>query len=176
MTAAASSPRVARSRSAKWPTIVLFVTPALVAYGLFVIVPMLQAIYYSLFRWNGLRPLTDFVGLGNYEKALADPVFIGAVGHNALIIALSLSIQIPFALGLALLLNGRLRGRGILRLVFFAPYVLSEVITGIVFQLLLVPDGLVDRLLQGAGLGFLIQTWLGDPSIVLLTLFAIISW
>ena len=176
MTAAAPSARVARSRSAKWPTIVLFVTPALLAYGLFVLVPMLQAIYYSLFRWNGLRPLTDFVGLGNYEKALADPVFIGAVWHNALIIALSLAIQIPFALGLALLLNGRLRGRGILRLVFFAPYVLSEVITGVVFQLLLVPDGLVDRLLQGAGLGFLIQTWLGDPSIVLLTLFAIISW
>jgi raffinose/stachyose/melibiose transport system permease protein len=169
-------PRATRIRSRKWLTIALFVTPALAVYTLLVLFPMVQAIYFSLFRWDGLRPLTDFVGTANYAKALGDPVFLGAVGHNALIIMLSLALQIPFALGLALLLNGRFPGRGVLRLLFFAPYVLSEVITGIVFQLMLVPDGMVDRTLQGVGLGFLVQTWLADPSVVLLTMFVIISW
>jgi raffinose/stachyose/melibiose transport system permease protein len=176
VTAVAASPRAARPRSGKWPTIVLFVAPALLVYVVLVLFPMVQAIYYSLFRWNGLKPLTDFVGTSNYEKAFADPVFLGAIGHNALIIVMSLALQIPFALGLALLLNGRFRGRGLLRLIFFTPYVLSEIITAAVFQLMLVSDGIVDRSLEAVGLGSLIQTWLGDPAVVLLTLFVIISW
>jgi raffinose/stachyose/melibiose transport system permease protein len=129
-----------------------------------------------VFKWNGLKPLTDFVGLANYEKALSDPVFTGAVSHNVLVILLSLSVQIPFALLLALMLNRRFRGRSLLRLIFFAPYVISEVITGIVFQLILLPDGLADRTLEGAGLGGFIQGWLADPAIVMLTMFVIITW
>jgi raffinose/stachyose/melibiose transport system permease protein len=176
VTAVAASPRATRPRSRKGLTIFLFLAPALLIYVVLVIFPMVQAIYYSLFRWNGLKPLTDFVGTSNYQKALADPVFLGAVGHNALIVVLSLAIQIPFALGLAMLLNGRFRGRGLLRLIFFTPYVLSEIITAAIFQLMLVPDGLVDRSLDGVGLGFAVQTWLGDPAVVLLILFVIISW
>ena len=162
--------------SAKWISIVLFLLPALALYGVFVLLPIVQAAYYSMFRWNGLKPLTDFVGLANYEKALSDPVFLGAISHNVLVIVLSLAIQIPFALGLALMLNRRFRGRSILRLLFFAPYVIAEVIAAIVFQLILLPDGLFDRGLDGLGLGELSQGWLADPSIVMLTMFVIISW
>lgn len=157
-------------------SVALFLLPALVLYGVLVLLPIVQAAWYSLFRWNGLKPLTDFVGLANYEKALSDPVFLGAVSHNILIIVLSLTLQIPFALALALMLNRRFRGRAILRLIFFAPYVISGVITGIVFQLILLPDGLADRALEGAGLEAFIQGWLADPSIVMLTMFFIITW
>jgi raffinose/stachyose/melibiose transport system permease protein len=163
-------------RPNRWRSAVLFLLPALALYGVLVLLPIVQAAYYSLFRWNGLKPLTDFVGLANYEKALSDPVFIGAVSHNLLIIILSLTLQIPFALGLALMLNRRFRGRAILRLIFFAPYVISGVITAIVFQLILLPDGLADRALEGAGLGAFVQGWLADPSIVMLTMFFIITW
>ncbi len=168
-------PRIGGARLRGLP-VALFLLPALALYGVLVLLPIVQAAYYSLFRWNGLKPLTDFVGLANYEKALADPVFIGAVSHNLLIIVLSLTLQIPFALGLALMLNRRFRGRAILRLIFFAPYVISGVITGIVFQLILLPDGLADRTLEGAGLGAFVQGWLADPSIVMLTMFFIITW
>jgi len=157
-------------------TIGVFLLPALALYGVLVLLPIAQAAYYSVFKWNGLKPLTDFVGLANYQKALSDPVFTGAVSHNVLIIILSLSVQIPFALFLALMLNRRFRGRSLLRLIFFAPYVISEVITGIVFQLILLPDGLADRTLEGAGLGGFIQGWLADPAIVMLTMFVIITW
>ena len=141
----------------------LFVLPALGLYLLFVLLPIAQAGFYSLFDWNGLKPLTDFVGLDNYQKALADPVFHGAVSHNALIVILSLVIQIPFALWLALLLNRDFPGRAVLRLLFFAPYVIAEVISGIVFQLMLVPGGMVDRSSRSIGLGFIVQLWLADP-------------
>ena len=82
--------------------------------------------------------------------ALASDVFWQAVGNNVLVIVLSLLLQIPFSLGLAVLLNRRFPGRAIFRLLFFVPYVLSEAITGIVFSLLLQPDALVDSGLQDA--------------------------
>ena len=63
-----------------------------------------------------------------------------------------------------------------LRLLFFAPYVIAEIIAGIVFQLMLVPDGMVDQVLESMGLGFMVQLWLADPDVVMYTLFVIISW
>jgi raffinose/stachyose/melibiose transport system permease protein len=169
---ARSGPRL----PAKWLTIGLFVLPALVLYLVFVIVPIIQAAHFSLYKWNGLGPLEEFIGLRNYQVALASDVFWQAVGNNVLVIVLSLLLQIPFSLGLAILLNRRFPGRAIFRLLFFVPYVLSEAITGIVFSLLLQPDALVDSTLQTVGLGGLIQDWLGNTDIVMITLFVIISW
>ena len=160
----------------KWLTISIFLLPALALYLVFVITPILQAARFSLYKWNGLGPLEDFIGLKNYQVALASDVFWQAVGNNMLVIVLSLLLQIPFSLGLAVLLNRHFPGRAIFRLLFFVPYVLSEAITGIVFSLLLQPDSLVDATLQRVGLGGLVQDWLGNTDIVMITLFVIISW
>jgi raffinose/stachyose/melibiose transport system permease protein len=160
----------------KWLTIGLFLLPALALYLVFVIVPIIQAAHFSLFKWNGLGPLEDFVGLKNYQVALASDVFWTAVSNNVLIIVLSLLIQIPFSLGLAILLNRRFPGRAIFRLLFFVPYVLSEAITGIVFSLLLQPDALFDAGLKTVGLEGLVQEWLGNTDVVMLTMFVIITW
>src|SRR3990172_4257269 len=177
MTAAVQSGARTRRRAVgAWATIGLFMLPAFSLYVLFVLLPIAQAVRFSFFKWNGLAPLTEFVGLANYERALADPVFIGAVSHNVLIVVLSLALQIPFALGLALMLNRRFRGRAALRLVFFAPYVIAEVITGVVWSLLLQPGGLAEGALEAFGLGSLYHPWLADPSTVMLALFVIISW
>lgn len=176
MTTATTTPSTRTSARRRIPAVVLLVLPALVVYGLFVLVPIAQSAVYSLFKWNGLEPLDNFVGLDNFVRALNDSVFRQAAWHNTLIVVLSLTIQIPFALFLALQLNQRVRGRTVLRLVFFAPYILSEIITGVVFQNMLVPDGLVDHAMQSVGLGFLVQEWLADRSIVMLTMFVIITW
>jgi raffinose/stachyose/melibiose transport system permease protein len=159
-----------------WLPIALFLAPALALYLVFVLLPIFQGAWYSLFKWNGLKPLTDFVGLDNYIKAFGTKLFIESVWHNALIIILSLAIQIPFSLALAVYLNGRFPGRAILRLIFFLPYVISEVITSIMFYLLLQPDGAVNSVLRWAGLGWLVQDWFGDLSLVMLTMFAVITW
>jgi raffinose/stachyose/melibiose transport system permease protein len=165
-----------RGGRSKWLTIALFVLPALVLYGVFVILPVVQAMQYSLYKWNGLAPLTDFVGLNNYFIAFRNEVFRTSVGNNLLILVLSLAIQIPFSLALAVLLNRRFPGRAILRLLFFLPYVLSEAVTGIVFTLMLQPDSVVDSTLAAIGLGGLTQDWLGDSTLVMITLFVLISW
>jgi len=154
----------------------LLLTPALALFLLFVLAPMAAAIYYSFYRWNGFGPLTNFVGLDNYRKALSDPVFQGAIWHNVLIAVLSLLVQLPLSLGLALLLNGRIRGRALLRTLVFMPYVLSEAITAVLWLSLLQPGGSVDELLRGVGLQSLTHQWLADRGIVLYTLFAVITW
>jgi raffinose/stachyose/melibiose transport system permease protein len=156
--------------------IALFVGPAVLLFAVFVLLPIAQATYYSVFRWNGIEPLNDYVGFDNYRRAFDDPAFRGAIGHNALIVGLSLVVQLPLALGLSLLLNRPLRGRTLLRMIFFAPYVLSEVVTAVAWRLMLQPDGLVDKTMEAGGLGGLVQLWLADVDIVLLTLFVVVTW
>jgi raffinose/stachyose/melibiose transport system permease protein len=176
MTALAAPARRASRRSRKWLTIGLFLLPALALYLVFVLLPIVQAAHYSLYKWNGLTPLTDFIGLKNYQVALSNDAFMTAVGNNLLIVVLSLGIQIPFSLAVAVMLNRRFPGRAVFRLLFFLPYVLSEAITGIVFSLMLQPGSVLDGALGGVGLGGLVQDWLGDSTLVMFTLFVIISW
>ena len=163
-------------RSSQWLPIVLFLLPALTLYAVFVLLPIVQGAYYSLFKWNGLQPLTNFIGLDNYVKAFGTKQFIDAIWHNGLIIVLSLTIQIPFSLALAVFLNARFPGRTLLRVIFFLPYVISEVIAAIMFYLLLQPDGMVNSVLRWAGLGSFTQDWFGDLALVMLTLFVVITW
>ncbi len=176
MSAVSARPRFGSRRPTKWVTVGFFLVPALAYYLLFVLFPVVQAAFYSLFKWNGLTPLTDFIGLKNYVTAFTSDTFITAVSNNLLIIVLSLALQIPFSLALAVMLNRQFPGRAVFRLIFFLPYVLSEAITGIVFTLLLQPGALVDSSLAGAGLQGLVQDWLGDTTIVMFTMFVIISW
>src|SRR5690348_15922715 len=74
-------------------TIVGFLLPAAIVYIGLVLLPVVQAIYFSFFRWNGLGPLQNFIGLANLTRILSDRVFIGALGHNLQIVLLSLLIQ-----------------------------------------------------------------------------------
>ncbi len=167
------SPRLGRM---PWPTIILFLLPALVLYGGFVLYPIVQSMRYSLFDWNGLEPLDNFVGLDNFRRAFGADLFRDALAHNAIILVVSLVLQLPFAMALAVLLNSKIKGRAVMRTVFFAPYVLSEVVTGVVWRQILRPDGLLNTSLEGVGGGGLIQGWLSDPDVVLYVLFFVLSW
>ena len=153
-----------------------FLLPALILYGVFVIYPITQSIRYSGYDWNGLAPLTDWVGLQNFMDAFADPDFIEAIQHNFIIIGLSLALQIPFAISLAVLLSRKLKGRGLFRTMYFAPFILSEVVTGVVWRQIFRPEGLFDVMLGSVGADSLSREWLADPSIALYSLFFVISW
>lgn len=154
----------------------LLLGPALLLFVGFVLAPIAVAVYYGFYRWNGFGPLSDVVGLKNYRQALTDPVFHQAMEHNLVIALLSLVVQLPLSVSIALLLNRRLRGRAFLRLVVFAPYVLSEAITAVVWLLILQPGGFMDELMKSLGLGGLVHQWLADSDIVLYTLFVVITW
>jgi raffinose/stachyose/melibiose transport system permease protein len=141
-----------------------------------VLLPIVVAVYYSFYKWSGFGPLDDVVGLANYKRALTNDVFQLGIVHNVIIAVLSLLIQLPLSLALALLLNRKMKGRAFLRLVVFAPYVLSEAVTAVIWLLIMQPDGLADQLFKAFGMGGLIHDWLADQHIVLYTLFVVITW
>lgn len=165
-----------RGTTRKRLEIALFAGPALVVFLTFVILPVVLAAVYSLYNWNGLGPLERFIGIDNYVRALNDPVFLRAIGNNFFILGASLLIQGPLAIGIALLLSRKLRGRTVFRALIFVPYVLAEVIAGLSWKLLLSPRGGVNALLEAIGLGDLTQPWLANPDIALWVMFGILSW
>nr|WP_274635914.1 sugar ABC transporter permease [Microbacterium bovistercoris] len=166
-------------RRAAWTTrleITLLAGPAIIVFLGFVIFPVVMAAYYGFFDWKGYGPATDFVGLKNYAIILTDPTFHEALMHNGIIVVLSLVMQGPVAILLALLLNQKMRGRTAIRVLIFVPYVISEVIVGTGFSLMLQTDGAVNDLLKSIGLGFLQADWLSDPSVAIWTLMLILTW
>lgn len=168
-------PRQRNSRRKRIELTVLLVPPLALFVG-FVIVPVVFAVWYSLYNWNGYGPLTDFIGLQNYRGVLTGSVFHQALLHNVIIAVLSVVIQLPISIGLALLLNRRMRGRSFLRLAVFTPYVLSEATAAVMWLMLLAHGGPVDALLRSAGLGGLVHFWLASTSLVLYSLFFVITW
>ncbi|GGN33157.1 ABC-type sugar transport system permease subunit [Actinoplanes campanulatus] len=150
--------------------------PAILMFAGFVIFPVLMAAYYGFYRWKGFGPPTDFVGLDNYRTILADTAFHEALLHNGQIVVLSLLIQGPIAVGLALLLNHRMRGQSIIRILIFVPYVISEVIVGTAWSLMLQTNGAVNDVLRSIGLGWLAEDWLANPELALWTLMLILTW
>ncbi len=174
--APAVTARAKRSGLGKRLELVVLLGPALLVFAGFVLVPIGIAAFYSLFKWNGFGALDDFVGFDNYADAFTGTVFQSAIVHNLIIAGLSIVVQLPLSIGLAMLLNRKLRGRAVLRALVFAPYVLSEAITAVIWSLMLQPGAFADQVLKAVGLGGAVHQWLADPGIVLYTMFAVITW
>ncbi|GJF22014.1 sugar ABC transporter permease [Streptomyces flaveolus] len=167
----------ARRRTYHWLTAVGFQVPALVLFIVLVLLPILFALYAAFFRWGGFGMPSEYIGTENFTRAFDDPVFLGDLWRCLLLVVLSLVLQLPFALAMAVLLNQRMRGRAVYRMLFFAPYVLSEAITGVLFAMIFAPgDGLADHILGGIGLEGLGGEWFADPSMVMATLFLAMTW
>lgn len=159
-------------------TILLFLLPSFLLFIVFVIYPIFQSFYYSFFNWKGFGPAEDFVQLDNYTRILTDKVFMTALKNGGIIIVLSLLVQLPLSLGMAMLVGRNLPGRAFFRTIFFMPYVFSEVIAAIMWLGLYNPDperGLINALLILFP-GQKAIPWLSDTNIVLMCLFVVLTW
>lgn len=138
-TTAGAPARRARPRSRLFdrnalPALLLFLPPSLLLFIVFFILPMIDAGTFSFFDWNGYGPITDFTGLDNYEDVLTHRHFATAVMNSLLIVAVSLFIQLPLALWVALALVERHWAVNAIRLLFFVPYMLAEVAAGLIWK------------------------------------------
>lgn len=178
-TAVSAPPHRRRPRGVGWRMrleIAALTGPALIVFVAFVIFPVVLAAYYGFFSWAGYGPATDFVGIQNYVTILQDGPFLDALRHNAMIAILSLVIQGPVAIGLALLLNRKMRGQSVIRVLIFVPYVISEVVVGLGWSLMLQSGGAANGLLDKLGLASLQQDWLSNPDVAIWSLLMIITW
>jgi raffinose/stachyose/melibiose transport system permease protein len=174
----ALSGRVRRETLMGW----LFVLPALLMYVVFVLLPLMLTIVYSLYRWNGIGPMT-WVGLNNYATVFQVPDLLGTI-LNAFRLVMWFSI-IPVGLGLivASVIHRVATGRlgAISRTVLFLPQVIPLVAAGIIWGWLLALPGLVNQLFNAVGLGAITRAWLGDfdwalPSVGLIGVWVLLGF
>ena len=154
--AASTAPRgrrivkaIRRPRPQVW-----FLLPAAALYGAFFILPTLASYWLALYDWSGLGPIGDFIGLGNFRSVFQDAEFRSAALHNVWIfLALALMTN-TLTLFLAILLDRKSWLRGPYRAIIFLPYMLSPVVTGFIFEILLSPNiGVVNPGLEASGSG-----------------------
>ena len=166
-----------RHRSGRALAPALFLAPAVVLLGMFLVYPLLQSFRLSLLEWNGLGENSVFVGLANWAVLAKDALFWHALGNNLLLGLCSVLIQLPIAMALALLLDKAGRGSRTLKILYFLPLLFSSVALGVIFKNIYDPNfGPVNAALQALGLPALAQDWLGDRRYALAAVTAVICW
>ena len=131
----AFSERVRRAASnGRLTAALILLPPALILFTLFVILPLGESGMYAFYDWNGYGTPEDFVGLRNFEQMLGHSVFSVAVGNTVKIVVVSLVIQMPLALLLALLIFRQTPANAVFRLIFFVPYIMAEVAAGLIWS------------------------------------------
>ena len=125
----------------RWTAVLILLPPALLVFTVFVVLPILGAGYLSLFTYKGYGPLVDFQGIDNYvwlfTKRTLNSFFQPAIWNTGLLLATSLFVQLPLALVCALLIYKSSRINAVFRLIFFLPFVLSEIATGLIWVYML---------------------------------------
>jgi raffinose/stachyose/melibiose transport system permease protein len=155
----------------------LLTLPALAVFVFYVAYPLVYTLVLSAYSWSPVQPGRIWRGLGNYADLLHEPNFYVALRNNAYFILLSLAIQLPLALLLAVALGSAARRHRLLRTVFFSPFVLPIVAVGRVWQLIYDPNlGALNALLRTTGHPSWALGWLGEETPAIFAIIAVSCW
>lgn len=116
----------------------IFLAPALVFFSIYVVIPIFQSLTISLYAWDGLSE-AKFVGFENYQRLWQDPKFIISLKNNVLWLFFFM-LAVPAGLGIALFLNQTVAGMRMYKSLFFFPFVISQVVVGLIFGWFYNPD------------------------------------
>jgi multiple sugar transport system permease protein len=153
----------------------IFVAPNLAALGLFMLFPLAFSLYMSLQKWDLFTP-PRFVGVANFRTLFtADPLFVIALRNTVVFTVGTVVPTVLISLGVAGILNRKLKGIGIFRTVIFVPLAVSSVVMAVVWQFVFnVDDGLLNTMLGWVGLGPV--PWLIDPRWAMVSLCVVSVW
>lgn len=156
----------------------IFLMPSVLLFTMIIIIPIFMSGYYSLLDWDGMTKGT-FIGIKNYINLFTSPSagFMKTLGNALLLALLSVVIQLPISLSLALLFAKGIKGEGFFVAVFFIPVLISTVVIGQLWLKIYNPEyGIINSTLHFLGLDSYARTWLGDKKTVLLAVFIPILW
>jgi multiple sugar transport system permease protein/raffinose/stachyose/melibiose transport system permease protein len=158
-------------------THLLFLVLPTLLFVVFYVYPVISSVWLSLHDWDGFAPRMKFLGLTNYTVLLGQPRFLHAVLNNVLWVGFMLLVPTGIGLLLAAILDRGIRGEQAFRIIFFLPFTIPAVAVAAIWRWMYEPDnGLVTSAMQLVGLGGLAQNWLGDPSVVNLSLMGAVAW
>lgn len=153
-----------------------FIVPAAAFYTFAVLVPSVQGSLFAFTNWDGISPTKTWVGLKEFESIFSDPDAVTAV-RNTIIVAIAVTlVQNAIGLLIALGVNAKIKSRNVLRVLFFAPAVITSVAVGFLWQNLFTPEGGINQALKSIGLGSLAQNWLGDPDLAIWSVIFVVIW
>lgn len=154
----------------------LFVLPHFFFFSVFLLYPIFRGLQISLYDWKIMLKEQQFIGLANYQALMTDRIFREALQHTGYFVVLTVTINIVLGLLVAAGLKHRFFGRDFLRVLFYAPGILSVSVLGIVgIRIWDTQLGIVNYFLTTL-LGFPRVTWLGDPDIVIPALAVTTVW
>ncbi|MDR0897984.1 MAG: sugar ABC transporter permease [Oscillospiraceae bacterium] len=153
----------------------IFLAPAFILMGIFILYPIVETFNISLFNWNGIAPTRTFVGFANWAELLKDQRFWASFSHNVTVMVLSILIQIPIAFALATFLDAGGRKLNVFKIVWFLPLLMSSVAIGFLFQYALATNGGIVSTISKAFGGRNIDL-LGSPQRALYTVIGVIAW
>jgi len=166
--------RVRRTSNA---TVAVFLAPTFILLGVFLILPIVQSFQLSFTDWDGVAPVQQQVGLANWQELAHDPTFWLSVKNSFLLASVSLIIQIPIGLALAVLLDRGGRKFKVFKVGFFVPLLMSSVAVAFLFQGVFDFNfGLLNSLLNTLHLDAYAQDWLGDPNYAIWAVLSVVSW
>ncbi|AXK35506.1 sugar ABC transporter permease [Streptomyces armeniacus] len=166
-------PRLSRKHR-EWLAAALFLLPDCIGLLVFVGIPMVLSVVLSFFQVSGFGSY-EWVGLGNYERMLGDPLFWDSMKITGIYVLVLVPVLFVVSLGLGLLVKQNLPGVSIFRTIFFLPYVISLVVVGLLWKFMLDEQiGVVNKAFRSVGLEG--ESWLGDPDIALYSIIAVFIW
>lgn len=169
--------RSAHARSTTW-FVLACLSPAVLLYLVFMVLPALNVFRMSVFRWSGFSATQTFVGLDNFRTLLGDMQFVRAFQNTVLLLVVVTIITMSVALlSAAIMSREALRGRNLYRFVLYIPNILSVVVIAAMFSAVYDQQtGLLNNGLGFLGLDALQQVWLGDQKIVVYAVAAAMVW
>lgn len=153
-----------------------FVLPAAALYLFAVLVPSLRGTLFAFTDWDGVTPNPSGVGLTQFAKIPSDPNAVIAVRNTLLVAFTVMVVQNAIGLLIALGVNSRIKSRNVLRVLIFAPVVITSIAVGFLWKNLLAPEGAVNQALGAIGLEGLRQNWLGDPKVAIWAIMIVMIW
>ncbi len=160
-------------------TTILFLLPTLIFMGVFVVWPIISSFELSMYRWNGIAPVRDYIGFDNWTRLWNDSIFWQAFRNNMTVVVISILVQMPIAMMLAIMLEraSHIFTFKFFRTVYFFPMLMSSVAIGILFKYIYDPSfGVVNTFLTDVGLDDWTRSWLGERDVVLYAVIAVICW
>ncbi|MBB6637173.1 carbohydrate ABC transporter permease [Cohnella thailandensis] len=155
---------------------VWLIVPALAIYVIMYIFPTASGFYYSLTDWSPYKDSIGFVGFEQFAELFKTKAMYTAMKHTVIYAVIVTILQNGLGVLLALLLNSKLAGRNFFRSVYFLPCILSALVVGYTFTIVLHPDGIFNQFLSAIGLSELSKDWLGDPKLALYTVTLVNVW
>ncbi len=150
----------------------IFASPWIIGFSVFMLGPMAVSFYVSLTDWDTFTDPT-FIGLGNYQTLMSDPIFLKVVGNTLFYSLISVPVVLAAGLGIATLLSKPIRGRKIFRTILYLPVLVPIVATAMVFKMVLAPSGPLNMVLGWFGIqgpSWLLEAGTVKPALILMAL------